>query len=39
MKKAILYLRVDKNGLADPTKKLEEQEKELREYCTKMKSK
>ncbi len=34
MKKAILYLRVDKNGLANPTEKLEEQEKELREYCT-----
>ena len=35
MKKAILYLRVDKNDLANSTEKLEEQEKELREYCKK----
>ncbi len=35
MKKAILYLRVEKNDLANATEKLEEQEKELREYCKK----
>ncbi len=33
MKKAILYTRVEKQGVSNPDEFLREQERELREYC------
>lgn len=33
MKKAILYTRIDKTGVVNPTENLSSQEAELRKYC------